>query len=150
MVYTPADGSAATVMDVYDFQGSGVAMTMYNTDEVSLIWHYRNLIEHCHAVHYWIRPCVIQDGHKQEDATGNIYLTTNELHDIDVLLSSLCQLRTPSSRNTMVDSRTSSRKYMTRKPLRLFRAKPGCNTRHNFLGNTSPNLRPSGFIMSTV
>jgi len=33
MVYTPADGSAATVMDVYDFQGSGVAMTMYNTDE---------------------------------------------------------------------------------------------------------------------
>ncbi|KAF8810291.1 isocitrate dehydrogenase [Phlegmacium glaucopus] len=33
MVYTPADGSAATVMDVYDFQGSGIAMTMYNTDE---------------------------------------------------------------------------------------------------------------------
>jgi isocitrate dehydrogenase len=38
MVYTPADGSAATVMDVYDFQGSGVAMSMYNTDEVSLLW----------------------------------------------------------------------------------------------------------------
>ena len=73
MIYTPADGSAATVMDVYDFQGSGVAMTMYNTDEVSLIWHHRNLIEHCHAVHYWIRSCIIQDGHKQEDATGNTY-----------------------------------------------------------------------------
>ena len=75
MVYTPADGSAATVLDVYDFQGSGVAMTMYNTDEVSLIWLHKNLIERCHPVHYWICPCVIQDGPKQEDATGNTYLT---------------------------------------------------------------------------
>ncbi|KAF8960901.1 isocitrate dehydrogenase [Flammula alnicola] len=33
LVFTPADGSAATVMDVYDFQGPGVAMAMYNTDE---------------------------------------------------------------------------------------------------------------------
>jgi len=33
LVYTPTDGSAATVMDVYDFQGPGVAMAMYNTDE---------------------------------------------------------------------------------------------------------------------
>ena len=115
MVYTPADGSAPTVMDVYNFKGSGVAMTMYNTDEVSLIWLHKNLIEHCHPVHYWIRPCVIQDGPKQEDDTSNIYLTANKLHGIDVLPSSLCQPRTPSSRNTMVDSRTSSRKYMTRK-----------------------------------
>jgi hypothetical protein len=115
MVYTPADGSAATVMDVYDFQGSGVAMTMYNTDEVSFMWHHRNLIEHCHAVHFWIRLFVIQHGPKQEDALGNIYLTGKELHGIDVLPSSLCQLRTRFSRNTMVDSRTSSRKYMTRK-----------------------------------
>ena len=115
MVYTPADGSAPTVMDVYNFKGSGVAMTMYNTDEVSLIWLHKNLIEHCHPVHYWIRPCVIQDGPKQEDDTSNIYLTANKLHGIDVLPSSLCQPRTLSSRNTMVDSRTSSRKYMTRK-----------------------------------
>ena len=115
MVYTPADGSAATVMDVYDFHGPGVAMTMYNTDEVSLMWRHRNLIEHCHAVHFWIRPFVIQDGRKQEDAFGKIYLTGKELHEIDVLPSSLCQLRTPSSRNMMVGSRSSSRKYMTRK-----------------------------------
>ncbi|KJA23818.1 hypothetical protein HYPSUDRAFT_39300 [Hypholoma sublateritium FD-334 SS-4] len=33
LVYTPADGAAATVMNVYDFQGPGVAMAMYNTDE---------------------------------------------------------------------------------------------------------------------
>ena len=33
LVYTPADGAAPTVMDVYDFTGKGVAMSMYNTDE---------------------------------------------------------------------------------------------------------------------
>ncbi|KAJ7594199.1 isocitrate dehydrogenase [Mycena floridula] len=33
MVYTPADGSAATTLNVYDFKGKGVAMSMYNTDE---------------------------------------------------------------------------------------------------------------------
>jgi isocitrate dehydrogenase len=33
-VYTPKDGKAPTVMDVYDFKGKGVAMSMYNTDEV--------------------------------------------------------------------------------------------------------------------
>jgi len=33
MVYTPADGSPATTLNVYDFVGKGVAMTMYNTDE---------------------------------------------------------------------------------------------------------------------
>lgn len=34
LVFTPADGEKATVMDVYDFKGPGVAMSMYNTDEV--------------------------------------------------------------------------------------------------------------------
>ncbi|KAG6830395.1 hypothetical protein H0H87_008282 [Tephrocybe sp. NHM501043] len=34
LVYTPTDGSAPTTMDVYDFKGKGVAMSMYNTDEV--------------------------------------------------------------------------------------------------------------------
>ena len=34
MVYTPADGTAKTVLEVYDFKGKGVAMCMYNTDEV--------------------------------------------------------------------------------------------------------------------
>ncbi|KAF9269482.1 isocitrate dehydrogenase [Marasmius fiardii PR-910] len=33
LVYTPTDGSAATTLDVYDFKGPGVAMSMYNTDE---------------------------------------------------------------------------------------------------------------------
>jgi len=33
LVYTPADGGKSTVMDVYDFRGSGVALTMYNTDD---------------------------------------------------------------------------------------------------------------------
>ncbi|KAJ7221476.1 hypothetical protein GGX14DRAFT_429819 [Mycena pura] len=33
MIYTPADGSPATTLDVYDFKDKGVAMAMYNTDE---------------------------------------------------------------------------------------------------------------------
>jgi isocitrate dehydrogenase len=33
LVYTPADGSKATTLNVYDFKGPGVAMSMYNTDE---------------------------------------------------------------------------------------------------------------------
>ncbi|KAJ7084887.1 hypothetical protein B0H15DRAFT_923550 [Mycena belliarum] len=33
MVYTPTDGSPATTLNVYDFVGRGVAMSMYNTDE---------------------------------------------------------------------------------------------------------------------
>ncbi|RXW20234.1 hypothetical protein EST38_g5622 [Candolleomyces aberdarensis] len=33
LVYTPADGSEATTLNVYDFKAPGVAMSMYNTDE---------------------------------------------------------------------------------------------------------------------
>ncbi|CCM04482.1 uncharacterized protein FIBRA_06662 [Fibroporia radiculosa] len=33
LVFRPADGAEPTVMDVYDFKGKGVAMSMYNTDE---------------------------------------------------------------------------------------------------------------------
>ncbi|KAF7314999.1 Isocitrate dehydrogenase [Mycena indigotica] len=33
LVYTPTDGSPATTLNVYDFKGKGVAMSMYNTDE---------------------------------------------------------------------------------------------------------------------
>ena len=34
LVYTPTHGGKPTVMDVYDFKGKGVALSMYNTDEV--------------------------------------------------------------------------------------------------------------------
>jgi isocitrate dehydrogenase len=34
MVYTPADGGEKTMLNVYDFSGKGVAVGMYNTDEV--------------------------------------------------------------------------------------------------------------------
>ncbi|EIN09597.1 isocitrate dehydrogenase [Punctularia strigosozonata HHB-11173 SS5] len=33
LVFTPQDGSAPTTLDVYDFKGKGVAMSMYNTDD---------------------------------------------------------------------------------------------------------------------
>ena len=34
LVYTPEDGAEKTTLDVYDFKGQGVAMSMYNTDDV--------------------------------------------------------------------------------------------------------------------
>ena len=34
LVFTPVDGSKPTILDVYDFKGKGVAMSMYNTDDV--------------------------------------------------------------------------------------------------------------------
>jgi hypothetical protein len=43
MVYIPADGSQKTTLDVYSFKGKGVAMSMYNTDEVS-IGHIRVIV----------------------------------------------------------------------------------------------------------
>lgn len=33
MTFTPEDGTEATTFDVYNFEGDGVAMSMYNTDE---------------------------------------------------------------------------------------------------------------------
>jgi len=33
MTFTPADGSEATAMNVYDFEGPGVMLAMYNTDD---------------------------------------------------------------------------------------------------------------------
>ena len=36
LVYSPADGGAPTKINVYDFKSPGVALAMYNTDEVSV------------------------------------------------------------------------------------------------------------------
>ena len=35
LVFTPADGGEATRYELFDFEGSGIAMGMYNTDKVS-------------------------------------------------------------------------------------------------------------------
>lgn len=37
LVYTPEGGGEKTVMEVYDFKGKGVALSMYNTDDVRSI-----------------------------------------------------------------------------------------------------------------
>ena len=39
MKFTPADGSAPIEHVIYDFNGGGVAMGMYNTDQVCF-WTY--------------------------------------------------------------------------------------------------------------
>ena len=43
LVYTPEGGEKPTVLNVYDFKGPGVAMSMYNTDEARR-FPYLNLI----------------------------------------------------------------------------------------------------------
>lgn len=35
MSFTPKDGGEKVVMEVYDFKGPGIALSMYNTDAVS-------------------------------------------------------------------------------------------------------------------
>jgi hypothetical protein len=37
LVYTPEGGGEPTTLNVYDFKGKGVALAMYNTDDVSLV-----------------------------------------------------------------------------------------------------------------
>ncbi|KAH7344898.1 isocitrate dehydrogenase [Rhizoctonia solani] len=33
LVYTPSDGNKSTTLNIYDFEGPGIALAMYNTDE---------------------------------------------------------------------------------------------------------------------
>jgi isocitrate dehydrogenase len=41
LIYTPADGTPPTIMEVFNFEGKtasgGVALSMYNTEEVCFI-----------------------------------------------------------------------------------------------------------------
>jgi len=62
-VYTPADGRVPTKLDVYEFDGKGVAMSMYNTDEVGLN-RYATILEGLIYFLVDIRLCtfVVQDG----------------------------------------------------------------------------------------
>ena len=65
LVYKPADGSPATTMDVYDFKGPGVAMSMYNTDEVrstSCHFHHTYSTPTPFAVDHRLRSLLLQDG----------------------------------------------------------------------------------------
>lgn len=34
LIYTPNEGGKPTALNVYDFEGPGIALAMYNTDEV--------------------------------------------------------------------------------------------------------------------
>ena len=49
LVYSPADGGAPTKINVYDFKSPGVALAMYNTDEVSVGSPYRTRGPACHS-----------------------------------------------------------------------------------------------------
>jgi isocitrate dehydrogenase len=61
LVYSPADGSAPTVLDVYDFKGNGVAMSMYNTDEVYQFERFHSATFHfgCSLVDHRFRTLLV-------------------------------------------------------------------------------------------
>ena len=56
-------------MNVYDFKGPGVAMSMYNTDDVSVVSTGYSYYDPLHAslVDSRLCPFVFQDGSGQED-----------------------------------------------------------------------------------
>jgi hypothetical protein len=56
-------------MNVYDFKGKGVAMSMYNTDEVRLCYCWLSHPLNCGIlVHHWLCTFIIQNGAGEEDA----------------------------------------------------------------------------------
>lgn len=50
LVFTPKDGSEKKNLVVYDFEGPGVALAMYNHDEVCLSWTIALLLWTEHTV----------------------------------------------------------------------------------------------------
>jgi hypothetical protein len=73
-------------MNVYDFKGPGVALSMYNTDEVSSRYGLTHRIQAdsfflWHIVYPRVRAFVLQDGHLQEDAPRKSY---RDIHSSNV------------------------------------------------------------------
>ena len=76
LVYTPQGGGAPTTLDVYDFKGKGVALAMYNTDDVRPLSPPRLVLEkgvdvlEGGLVDHGLCALVFQDGAVQKDAVG--------------------------------------------------------------------------------
>ena len=69
-MYTPQGGGKPTVMDVYDFKGKGVALSMYNTDEVcTMLLSNPSILMVC-IVYHWFCALFLQDGSSEENAAG--------------------------------------------------------------------------------
>jgi hypothetical protein len=120
LVYTPRGGGEPTALDVYDFKGKGVALAMYNTDDVrpfgcpvltleralmSLGWDSRSraLRTRRSRWHYprrcrwYVSPGITSRSVLKEGVTSS------------------CPLRILFSRSTTADSRTFSKKSMRRR-----------------------------------
>ncbi len=97
LVYTPADGSAPTTLNVYDFKDKGVALAMYNTDE-SIRGFAHSSFKMALSKNL---PLVCQ---------LSCMLPAIPLNS----LPSSCRPKTPFSKSTMADSRTSSRRSTRR------------------------------------
>jgi hypothetical protein len=59
-------------MNVYDFKGKGVAMSMYNTDEVGWTILFNPFaLDILFLVNHRLRPFFLQDGSCEKDAFGS-------------------------------------------------------------------------------
>lgn len=66
-------------MNVYDFKGKGVAMSMYNTDEVRIFFNFEELYSWlCSVVYHWFCAFFVQDGFGEEDAVGKCRIIVDE------------------------------------------------------------------------
>ena len=80
LVYTPANSGETVTMNVYDFKGKGVAMAMYNTDDVRVFLQPASShTEGLPLVNKGIRPLFIQDGAFQEATAGMCWLYAHRL-----------------------------------------------------------------------
>lgn len=111
LVFTPKDGSEKTTLDVYEFTGRGVAMSMYNTDEVGFFflcaflrffWGGRMLMRVFGVVDHGLCAFVVQDGVGEEDASGMCCLSAFSGAYILVFFSHTGFLQFMSTKNTIM------------------------------------------------
>ena len=64
LVFTPEGGGKPITKDVYDFKGKGVALSMYNTDDVcTFLENFWDFVEGCTwIVNHGLCPLFVQDG----------------------------------------------------------------------------------------
>ena len=84
-------------MNVYDFKGKGVAMSMYNTDEVRTVAPSEEKRD-ANRMTVDLRLCTLflQDGVAEEDASGVCSFFLNPLPSSPFISLSSSQQRTPS------------------------------------------------------
>lgn len=67
LVYTPADGGETKHYELFNFDGSGIAMGMYNTDKVSYICYYATIM----YIHRCSHPIIVNTNYCNSSEDNN-------------------------------------------------------------------------------